>query len=122
MPSSLVQRIRIVLAGPSRSISRRRARLIRLLPWWQTRPGRGENGRSREAALIGLLDHLQAAHVRLQYFRHSDRPVFLLVGFHDRDQRAANRGARTVQRMHEAGLAVASTVSRIHAPRLEFAA
>src|ERR1700730_3267883 len=73
-----------------------------------------------KSAVVG--DHLEPAHIGLQHIGYRDRAVLLLVGFHDRDQRAADRGAGAVQRMHEARLAVGPAIARIHAPRLELAA
>src|SRR2546430_9165481 len=72
--------------------------------------------------LLDLLDYLEAAHIGLQDVRHGNRAALLLIGFHDGDQRAADRGAGTVQRMHETRLAVGPAVARIHAPRLKVAA
>src|SRR5690606_7980535 len=49
-----------------------------------------------------------------------DRAVRILVVLHDRDQGAADRDARTVQGMHEFGLAgLRIAPAREHAPRLE---
>src|SRR5947207_10754650 len=73
-------------------------------------------------SLLDLLYHLEAAHIELQYVRHGNRAALLLIGFHHRDQRPADRGAGTVQRMHETRLAVGPTVARIHPPRLKIAA
>src|SRR5689334_669535 len=65
---------------------------------------------------------LQPAHIGLQHVRHRDRAILLLIGLHHGDQRAANRSAGAVQRMHEMRLAVAAAIARIHAPGLEVAA
>src|SRR5207249_395951 len=48
--------------------------------------------------------------------------VFLLIGFHDRDQRAADRRAGAVQRMNETRLAIGPARTRVHPPCLEVAA
>src|SRR5450631_1178946 len=77
--------------------------------------------RTRQKLLVAGND-LQATHIALQHFRHGDRAVLLLVGFHDSDQRAADRGAGTVEGVHEARLAVGPAIARIHAPCLEIAA
>src|ERR1700688_1539010 len=73
------------------------------------------------AGLFVAGDHLEPAHIGLQHVGHGDRAVFLLVGLHDRDQRAADRGAGAVQRVHEARLVVRPPIARIHAPGLEIA-
>src|ERR1700676_3000974 len=75
-----------------------------------------------KSALSIFLDHLESAHIALQYIGDRDRAVFLLVGFHHRDQRAADRGAGAVQRVHQPRLAVGPPIARIHAPGLEIAA
>src|SRR5574337_1857314 len=69
-----------------------------------------------------LFNHLGAAHIRLQCIGNGDRAVGLLIVLDHRDQRAADRCARAVQRVHEARLAVAAAVARIHAPGLKIAA
>ena len=75
-----------------------------------------------ERSLLLAGDNLHPAHIGLQHVRHGDRAVFLLVGFHDRDQRAADRGAGAVQGVHETRLAVGTALTRVHSPRLEIAA
>src|SRR5690349_860068 len=76
------------------------------------------------ASLLNSLPphHLGAAHIGLQRGRNSDGAVFLLIGFHHGDERAADRGARAVERMHETRLAIRATIPRVHAARLEIAA
>ena len=49
----------------------------------------------------------------------SIRAVGLLVVLHHRDERAADRETRAVQRVHELGLALRVAKARLHAPRLE---
>src|SRR5579871_2001706 len=71
---------------------------------------------------IALLDHRDAAHVGLERVRHRDRAVALLIGLHHGDERAADRDARAVERVHGANAAVLATVTRVHAARLEIAA
>src|SRR5207248_10096983 len=66
--------------------------------------------------LLDLLDHLEAAHVGLQYVRHGNRAALLLVGFHHRNQRAADRGAGAVQRMHETRLRSEEHTSELQSP------
>src|SRR2546429_1375587 len=44
-----------------------------------------------------FLDDLEPAHIPLQRLRHGDGAVLLLVGFHHRDQRAADGDAGAVQ-------------------------
>ena len=52
-----------------------------------------------------------------------DRAVLVLVVLEDRDQRAADRQARAVERVDEArALALLGPEARVHAPRLEVAA
>ncbi len=60
----------------------------------------GIEARRMDAVVIGdedtqsrPLDCRQPRHVRLERFRHCDRAVVLLIGFHHRDQRAADRDA-----------------------------
>src|SRR5262249_52545798 len=64
----------------------------------------------------------ETSHVGLQHVRHGDRAVLLLISLHDGDERAADRGSRTVQGMNETRLAVAGAVARIHPAGLEIAA
>ena len=45
---------------------------------------------------------VEPAHVGLQRFRHRDAAVLVLVVLHHRDQRAADRDARAVERVDEA--------------------
>ena len=52
-----------------------------------------------ECLLANLLD----PHIRLQDFRHEDAAVGLLIVFHDRDDRAAARDGRAVERVDELG-------------------
>src|SRR3569623_630840 len=79
------------------------------------------NGRDRSAANpCRSDDHGEAAHIGLQDVRHGDAPVLILIIFHDRDQRTADRETRAVQGMHQlrlAGLGIAP--ARLQAPRLE---
>src|SRR5215475_4203538 len=65
---------------------------------------------------------LEASHIGLEHVGHGDRAVLLLIGLHDGDQRAADRGSRTVQGVNETRLAVAGTIAGVHASRLEIAA
>src|SRR4051795_8873802 len=69
-----------------------------------------------------FLNHFLPAHISLQHIRHRDAAALLLIGLHHGDQRAADRDARAVERMHEVRRAPLGTVARIHAPRLEVAA
>ena len=84
-----------------------------------------------DAVVIGDEDaHAQAAFsirvtrpCRAQRLRHRDRAVGVLIGLQHRHQRAADRDARAVQRVDEAGvLAALRPVARIHAAGLEVAA
>src|SRR4051812_21069887 len=66
---------------------------------------------------------LPTMHIGTQSFGNGDRPVLLLIVFHDGDQPAADRDARAVQRVHEARALLAGLpTARLHAPRLELAA
>src|SRR6187402_3040592 len=67
-------------------------------------------------------DHLHAAHIGLKDVGDGDRAVLLLISLHHCDQRAAERGARAVQRVDETRLAVRTARARIHAAGLEIAA
>src|SRR6185312_21974 len=73
-------------------------------------------------------DRGQPAHVGPQRLRDRHRAVLVLVVLQDRDQRAADREARAVQRVHEARAplptirALLGPVTRIHAPQLVVAA
>ena len=60
-----------------------------------------------------------AAHVGLQRVGHVDAAVGALVVLQHGDQRAADREAGAVQRVHELGLALRVAKARLHAPRLE---
>ncbi len=55
----------------------------------------------------------------LQRRRNAHRPVGVLAVLEDRDERAADRKARAVQRVHELVLALRVLVAGLHAPRLE---
>src|SRR4029077_11624573 len=69
------------------------------------------------------LNGLQAAHIALQHLRYRDRAALLLVRLHDGDERAPDRDAGAVERVHVAHLAgTLGTVARVHAPRLKLAA
>ncbi|CAM2158458.1 hypothetical protein PT2222_40321 [Paraburkholderia tropica] len=59
------------------------------------------------------------AHVRTQRFRHGDRAIGFLIVLQHRDQRAAHREARTIERVHEFRLALRVAIARLHAARLE---
>src|SRR5271166_2332695 len=74
------------------------------------------------AELFLRRDNLYPAHIGLQHVGHGDRAGVLLVGLHDRDQRAADRRSRTVQRVDEARFAVGTAVACVHAAGLEVAA
>ena len=67
---------------------------------------------TRMRIIYSLLDLLDAAHVGRERVRHRDRAVGLLIGFHHRDQRAADRDAGAVERVHEARLAVLAAIAR----------
>src|SRR5690348_14728697 len=73
-------------------------------------------------SLFFRLDHFEPAHIGLQNVRHRDRSALLLIGLHDRNQRAAYRSTGAVQRVHKMRLAVAATITRIHPARLEITA
>src|SRR5690606_26847595 len=74
------------------------------------------------ASALGA-DSVEIAHGGTQSFRNRDGAVLVLVILHDRDQGAADRHARTVQRMDEACILLAlGTEARLHTPRLEVAA
>src|SRR5262249_1430004 len=55
-------------------------------------------------------------------FGDRDRAVLLLISLRHGDQRAADRDARAVERVHVANLAVLAAIARVHAARLELAA
>src|SRR3546814_13301406 len=69
-------------------------------------------------------DDLQPAQVRPQRRRHLDAAIGLLVVLHHRDEAAADRHARAVQGMHEAGALFlpSGAEARLHAAGLEVAA
>src|SRR5258708_1825732 len=74
-------------------------------------------------SLFAIRNRFHAAHIALQSIRHRNRAVGLLIGLHHRNQRAADRDAGAVERVHMAhGAAFLGAIARIHAPRLEFAA
>src|SRR4030095_5091575 len=75
----------------------------------------------REVYLRSLYrtEHGCSVHVGLQRDRHVDAAVGALIILQNRDQRAANGEARTVQRMHKLGLALRVLESRLHPARLE---
>src|SRR3954470_21100873 len=74
-------------------------------------------------SLGGTGDDRRPAHVGPQRLRHGHRAVLVLIVLQDRDQGAADREARAVQRMHEArALALLGAEARVHAPRLVLAA
>src|SRR4030095_15471490 len=81
--------------------------------------------RSYRQLAVGCRDSGQAEDVRLaahvgpQRFRHFDRAVAALVVLDYRDERAADRQAGPVQRMHEFGLALRVAKARVHPSRLE---
>src|ERR1700683_3214281 len=74
-------------------------------------------------SLFAFRDRLYAAHVWRKRIGDGNRAILLLVIFHDRNERAADGDAGTVERMHVADIAaLPGAITRIHAPRLEFAA
>src|SRR4051794_20956312 len=106
MPSSLVTRMRACRrsaggdltfadVGAVRTVGLSALRLVR-------RP---------MALLTGNL--LPTMHIGPQDFGNGDRPVLLLIGLHDGDQRAADRDPRAVQRVHEAR----ALLARLAGPR-----
>src|SRR5262249_38311504 len=71
----------------------------------------------------GLFDLGEAAHVGAQHLGNDHRAVRLLVVLEHGDERASDREAGAVERVHEARvLAALRLVAGIHAPRLEVAA
>src|SRR5690349_12467741 len=69
------------------------------------------------------LDRLDPAHIGPQRLRHLDGAVLALIVLHHRDQRATDRDAGAVERMHErAALLAGAAEARVHAPGLEIAA
>src|SRR5437763_6033344 len=64
-------------------------------------------------------DAFRAGHVAAQGGRDDYRAVALLVVLQDRDQRAADREARAIQRMDVLGLSLVVAEAGLHAPRLE---
>src|SRR5215831_1444375 len=69
---------------------------------------------------VSAADDLVAAQVRPQRLRNRDRPILALIVLEHRDQRAADREPRPVERVQWLWLArlrVAPT--RLHAPRLK---
>src|SRR3712207_3110861 len=66
---------------------------------------------------------IEATHVRPQGLRHDYGPVRLLKVFHHRDEAASDGHARTIERMDELRVLVATrTAAGFHAARLEVAA
>src|SRR4051812_40257708 len=80
-------------------------------------------GRKEISRKFSRPDPVDTAHIGPQCLGDQDRTVRLLIIFPDRHQRAANRKARAVERVHKArGLLAVRAIARIHPPRLEVAA
>src|SRR6185312_14427855 len=74
-------------------------------------------------SLFAFYDPFHATHVALQRIRHGDRAVFLLIGLHHRNERAADGDAGAVERVDGTHLpAFLGAIARIHAAGLEVAA
>ena len=75
------------------------------------------------ASYVAPADVGEARKVAMQRLRDRNAAVLVLIVLHDRHQRAADREARAVQRMHETrALLAGPAAARVHAPRLEVAA
>src|SRR5690606_38780596 len=57
--------------------------------------------------------------VRLERVRDGEGTVFLLIVFHDRDERAPHRESRAVQRVHEMNFPLLVSVADIRPARLK---
>src|SRR6516165_4870219 len=65
--------------------------------------------------LLALLDLFYPSHIGPQGLRDCDGTILVLIIFEDGDQRAANRDARSVERVDEArGLSPLGTIARVH--------
>ena len=65
-------------------------------------------------------DDLHASHVGAQHLGYHDAAIGLLIVLQDADERARQRQARAVQRVHELDVfAVARAVADVGPPRLE---
>src|SRR5690348_3122180 len=111
MPSSLVMRMRIYRVPGAAQ----RAFAVRCRPGTpvsESEPGSRNSDASLRAAshpgheLVVTstipLDLRHATHIRLERVRHRNRAILLLIGFHHRDQRAADRNTGAVERVHVA--------------------
>src|SRR5262249_17486371 len=127
MPSSLVTRMRITPHRHSGARRRRESGIQKPIPGLASGFRVPACGRPRnDGGLLSLsrflLDFFRPAHIGRQRVRHRDRAVGLLIGFHHRDQGAADRDARTVERVDKARPAVLAAAPGVHAARLELAA
>src|SRR5258708_4049204 len=132
MPSSLVTNMRMnaSLTSPACGGGRRASlagwgSTLRNAPSPTLPPKRGGGKKVFPAHAVSLLGskHPYAAHIRLPHVRHGDRALGLLIILHHRNQRAADRNARAVERMNVTHVAALfGAITRTHAARLEFPA
>src|SRR5690348_14967763 len=72
--------------------------------------------------LFALCNLFHSTHIGLQDIRYRDGAVGVLIGFHHRNQSAAHRDTRAIERMDMTHIAVLAAIAGIHAPGLEVAA
>src|SRR6185312_16071019 len=74
-------------------------------------------------SLFAFHNPFNSTHVGCKRIRHGDRAVFLLIGLHHRNERAADGDAGAVERVDGTHLpAFLGAIARIHAAGLEVAA